>query len=366
MVCSERGRWLFMVGKSKTQSRKSEHVDICLRKQVESQQSTGFEDVDFLHNALPELDFEKIDLSCTMFGKDLKAPLVINAMTGGYDGAEKINKTLAQAAQESGIALGLGSQRAMLESPKLAKTYSVRDVAPDIMLIGNLGVAQLKKYSNKKIKEMLFAIEADAVAFHLNSLQECVQPEGNKNFEGCLKLIELASDEIPLPIIVKETGAGITREVAKSLQNAGVMAIDVSGLGGTSWSAVENYRNAKVNSFDNWGIPTAHCVAEVSKSVTIPIISSGGIRNGLDIAKSIALGASFAGSALPFLKAACAGNSEKLKAMLQEWELELKTAMFLTGSKNIEALKTAKVIITGLTGDSLRARGVRPEEFAQR
>lgn len=301
-----------------------------------------------------------------MFGKDLKAPMVINSMTGGYSGAEKINKEFALAAQQTGIALSLGSQRAMLEKPKLAKTYHVRDVAPDIVLIGNLGVAQLKKYPPKKIKEMLFSIEADAIAIHLNSLQECIQPEGDKNFGGCLKAIETACDEIPLPIIVKETGAGMTREIAKNLQNAGVMAIDVSGLGGTSWSTVEYYRDAKVKGFDEWGIPTAHCIAEVSKSVTIPIIASGGLRSGVDVAKSIALGASFAAAALPFLKAACSGKSSELTKIIQDWTLELKTAMFLTGSKNIDALKTAKLLITGKTNESLRVRGVRPEEFAQR
>lgn len=354
-----------MVGK--TQSRKSEHVNICLEKQVESSAPSGFDDVSFLHNALPELDFGKIDLSCTMFGKDLKMPLVINAMTGGYSGAEVINTRLAEAAQEFKIALGLGSQRAMLENPSLAKTYKVRSVAPDVVLIGNLGVAQLKKYAPHKIKEMLFAIEADALAIHLNSLQECVQPEGDKDFEGCLKLIKNACDEIPLPIIVKETGAGITREVAKNLQNTGVMAIDVSGLGGTSWSAVECHRNSSLKNFAEWGVPTAHCIAEASKSVTIPIIASGGVRSGLHIAKSIALGASFAGASLPFLKAACSQKpSAALRVLVEEWRRDLKAAMFLTGSKNVDALKTAKIIISGKTNESLRVRGVRPEEFAQR
>ncbi|MCX8197218.1 MAG: type 2 isopentenyl-diphosphate Delta-isomerase, partial [Candidatus Micrarchaeota archaeon] len=280
--------------------RKKEHVEAVKKKQVSYSFGSGLEDIRFVHNSLPELDFDEIDSSCVLFGKKLSSPLVISGMTGGYSGAEKINLQLAQAAEKENIAFGLGSQRAMLEHPKLASTFKVRKVAPTIPIIGNIGACQLAKFGVKKIRQMLEETEADALAIHLNPLQEIVQPEGDRNFSGILDQIKIFCQELGFPVIVKETGAGIARQAAEALKKAGVQMIDVSGAGGTSWSKVEYLRSRQRPTFADWGNPTAICIAECCR--ILPVIASGGIRNGLDCAKAIALGASYAGAALPFIR----------------------------------------------------------------
>jgi len=352
-----------------TEKRKVSHVDVCLKGKVEARQKkSGFSEIDFVHCALPELDFAKIDAKTMFLGKKLKAPIIIEAITGGHKMGGEINRALAKAAQEQGIALGLGSQRAMLENVALSSTYKIRDVAPDVFIMGNIGIAQLRKYDAQKIAWAASTIDADALAVHLNPLQELVQPEGDRNFEGCLKLIERLCEQVPVSIIAKETGAGISPEVAVKLEDAGVAAIDVAGAGGTSWSGVEMLRSraASDGAFWDWGIPTAVSTALAARAVKIPVICSGGVRSGVDVAKGIALGASLGGAALPFLRAWGKGGSKAVSALAAEWVNELKIAMALTGSRNIRELGNAKLIVTGNTSETLCAFGCFPASFISR
>jgi isopentenyl-diphosphate delta-isomerase len=339
-------------------SRKKDHVESARKKDVEYSFGAGFSDVRFVHNSLPEMDLDEVDTRSSLFGKKLLAPLIIVGMTGGYPDAEKINLKLASAAQDGGLAFGLGSQRAMLERPELASTYKVRKVAPDIPIIGNMGGCQLSKYGVKRIREMLDSVGADALAIHLNPLQEVCQPEGDKKFSGILEQIAVFSRDLGLPVIVKETGAGISAEAAARIRKAGVKLIDVSGSGGTSWSKVEYMRSKEPPLFSDWGNPTCECIVQCSG--VIDVIASGGIRNGLDAAKAIALGASYAGAALPFLRA-----KDPLQEVLA-WKEALAVAMLLSGRKSISQLKTAKLVITGKTAESLERVGDSPNSFARR
>src|SRR3989344_1540539 len=275
-------------------SRKRDHVESARKADVEYSFSAGFGDVRFVHNSLPEMDLADLDSSASLFGKKLAAPLIIVGMTGGYPDAEKINLKLAAAAEKQGLAMGLGSQRAMIEKPELASTYKVRKAAPSIPLIGNIGAVQLKKYGVKKVRAMLDDVEADSLAIHLNPLQEVVQPEGDSKFSGALEQIRTFARDLGLPVIVKETGAGISRDAAGLLKKAGVKMIDVSGSGGTSWSKVEYLRSKEAPTFSDWGNPTCECIAACSD--VLPVIASGVLRNGLHAAKAIALGASYAGA----------------------------------------------------------------------
>ena len=344
-------------------SRKEDHINICLKKNVEWGQ-TGFEDIFFVHNSLPELNYDDVDITTSFLGKKLDAPILIEALTGGTEKAKKINKNLAWAAQQSGIAMGIGSQRAALDDKALEETYKVRDVAPDIFLIGNIGMAQLKKYDTDKIKSLIDMIDADVLAIHLNPLQELVQKEGDKDFSSILEKIRELSKSIT--IIAKETGAGISRETASRLEKAGVSAIDVAGRGGTSWSLVEYYRGGiHGKTFENWGIPTAVSLIECLNYVKLPIISSGGLRSGIDVAKSLALGASLAGLALPFLQPAIK-TKEHVLEKIKKIEEELKISMALVGSSNIVSLKQRPLIITGRTRQWLELRGIDVKKYAHR
>lgn len=339
-------------------SRKQDHVESARKKDVEYTFSAGFSDVRFVHSSLPEMDFESVNCASSLFGKKVSAPIIIVGMTGGYADAERINLGLAAAAEKEGLAMGLGSQRAMIEKPELAATYKVRKNAPTIPLIGNIGACQLQKYGVKKVREMLDAVEADALAIHLNPLQEVVQPEGDSKFSGVLSQIGVFAKDLGLPVIVKETGAGISRETALALKKAGVKMVDVSGAGGTSWSKVEYLRSKEEATFADWGNPTCECVAACSD--VVETIASGGVRSGLDAAKAIALGASFAGAALPFLKAKDAG------AEAAKWKRDLRIAMLLTESKDIAALKKAKLVITGKTAESMERLGIDAGKYAKR
>ena len=325
---------------SATKKRKLEHVEIAVKKDVQFKKSAGFSEIELVHNSLPELDFSKIDASANFLGKMLSAPLVLEAMTGGYPEGGKINRKLAEVAEKEGIALGLGSQRAMIEDSSLAKTYSVRDVAPTIPIIGNIGAYQLKKYPMQKIESMVSAIKADALAVHLNPLQEIIQPEGDRDYSGILEAIEKACSFLSVPVIVKETGCGISRNVAERLKSAGVKYLDIAGAGGTSWSAIEYARGEGVTGFCEWGIPTVASV--IANRDVLPLIASGGLRSGIDAAKSIALGASFAGAAQPFLHAY---SKNKLSEEVKLWKEQFAVCMFLTGSRNVESLKKAKIFI---------------------
>lgn len=324
----------------KIKDRKLDHLKICTEENVESGK-TGLEDISLVHKALPEVDYDKIDMGVEFLGKKLNYPIIFEAMTGGVSEASRINKDVASVAQEYGIGFGVGSQRAALEHPDLEDTFKVRDVAPDIFLVGNIGAVQLNYgYSVKECAKAVEMIGADALALHLNPLQEVVQIEGNKNFSGLTKKINEVAKKLGKPVIVKETGCGISYETASALK---VAAFDVGGTGGTSWSLVESHRSEGLGkelgkTFSNWGIPTADSIREVTRIGT-PVIASGGIRTGIDAAKALALGADCVGIALPILKSWTAGGKQGVTDYLDGFISELRIAMFLTGAKNVSYLK---------------------------
>lgn len=347
--------------------RKLEHLLFCAHYDVQyKNKTTGFEDIEFIHRALPEVNKEKIDLSTELFGKELKAPLIISAMTGGHPSSLRINKELAIAAEKLGIGMGLGSQRAGIEHPELVGTYKIaRDIAPNALLIGNIGAPQIEMASSA-----VDMVEADALAIHLNPLQESIQPEGDINSEGVIDSIGTIVDLIDVPVIAKETGAGINLEDAKLLNNIGVSCIDVAGAGGTSWAAVETYRAEDSDLgklFWDWGIPTAISTIEVNQTASdLSIIASGGIRSGLDVAKAIALGADVAGIATPLLKAAYVGHEEVIK-LINKYMEALRITMFLIGASNLEELKKeSNLIIRGRTKEWLNERGLDTQRYARR
>ena len=344
--------------------RKLEHLLICKNYDVEfKDKTTGFEDIELIHNALPEIDKNDIDLSTSVFGKKLDSPLFITAITGGHPASKEINKQLAIVAEENNIALGVGSQRAACEHPELADTYSVvRDNAPDCLLVGNIGAPQLN-LANKAVE----ILDADILAIHLNPLQESIQPEGDLDARGYLDLISKITDAVDIPVMAKETGCGISGETAKQLADAGVSFIDIEGAGGTSWAAVETYRAEDRyygELFWDWGIPTAISTAEVVNNVDIPVISSGGIRSALEAAKAIALGADSVGMALPFLKKSI--SHEELTQFIHKFNDSLRIAMFLVGANNIEELKQSKLVVRGKTREWLNERGINTKNYSRR
>jgi len=360
-----------------TRKRKADHIRISLNQNVQARSvTTGFEDVNFIHRALPEIDKQKIDLSTTVFGHKFAAPLIAGAITGGTQEATKINATIAEAVEELGLGMGIGSQRAAIEDKKLERTFAVaRKKAPTAFLIANIGGVQLTDgYGLREVKKAVEMIEADAIAIHLNALQETAQPEGQTNFEGILEKIGEIAEELDKPVIAKETGAGIAAEEAKKLEAAGAKGIDVSGAGGTSFAAVEYYRaRGHKNSFQrrlgevfwDWGIPTAVSIVEVSQTVNVPVIASGGIRNGVDVAKALALGASLASFSQPILQAAVKGVKETCNT-LSLLINEFKNATFLVGADTIQDLRRISIVITGKTSEWLRMRGFNIEGYAQR
>ncbi|MCK4830057.1 type 2 isopentenyl-diphosphate Delta-isomerase, partial [bacterium] len=292
--------------KGSIEARKESHVQICLDKDVESDVTAGFDDVVLVHHALPDMDKDDIDLSCEFLGKKLDAPLVIEAMTGGAKIAEKINMNLAKAACEVGVAFGVGSVRAALVDEKLWSTYNVRDALPNSPLLSNIGLVQLiDDYDIRDIKDSLKKMGADGIAIHLNAMQEAVQEEGNVNWKDSHSRLKYFCQNLGIPVVVKETGAGISREAAIIIEKSGASMIDIGGLGGTSFGMIEYYRDKKGSGamFKNWGIPTACSIVECRSAVRIPIIASGGVRSGIDAAKALALGADYVGVALPLLKA---------------------------------------------------------------
>ena len=340
---------LWFKKKMETEHRKADHIRICLEEDVAGREITpGFERYRFVHQALPEINLRDVDTSLDLWGRGLKAPLLISSMTGGTARAEEINRNLATGAQELRIAMGVGSQRAALERPELAPTYQVRQYAPDIPLFANIGAVQLNySYGIDECKRAVDMIEADALVLHLNAIQEAVQPEGDTNFGGLAKKIEAVCRQVGVPVIAKEVGWGISYEVAQLLWNAGVAAIDVAGAGGTSWSQVEAHRigtehgRLVAEAFASWGIPTAESLRLVQKP-PMPdgalVFASGGLRNGLDAAMSVALGATLAGMARPFLKAAAmsAESVVELGGVIRD---QLRIAMFGVGATNLQALR---------------------------
>ena len=342
----------------RVQDRKKEGLLISLKEGVQSRSSsTLLECVHLVHNALPELDLEEIDTSTSFLGFTLSAPILIDSMTGGTHAATKINGRLAQAAQEFGLGMGVGSQRAGLGSSSMAGTYKiVRKKAPNAFIFANIGGAQLAEgLSTEDILRIVEMIQADALAIHLNPLQEVIQPEGEPKFRGVSERINSLSQELRIPIIVKEVGAGISSEVASRLERNGVGAINIAGLGGTSWAGVEQIRaegeniDAKARLGDllwDWGIPTAASLIWTRRAVTKPIISSGGLRTGVDIVKCIALGANMAGLAHPMLKHAAESYSS-LARFIEETIDQVRATMFLVGANDIQGLSGVDYVITG-------------------
>ncbi len=324
---------------NKIRKRKLDHIRICLKKNVEAG-NPGFDRYRLIHAELPEINFDDISLRTKFLGHSFDYPFIIEAITGGSKKAKRINKDLAAIAQEFNIGFGVGSQRIAIENPDLEDTYRVRDVASDIFLIANLGAIQLNYgFGIEECESAIEMIDADALALHLNPLQEVIQMEGNRNFSNLSEKINRIARDIKKPVIVKSVGSGISYETAKKLK---VSAIDTGGVGGTSWSLIEGYRGGKRaesigRTFSNWGIPTAECIRELSK-LKIPIIASGGIRSGIDAAKSIALGAKMIGVALPLLRAWDRDGVNGVRDYLEEFLLELKISMFLTGSSTLEDL----------------------------
>lgn len=337
-----------------TSQRKADHIRLNLEQDVLSGLSSGFERLHFEHLAVPEIDLRRVDTGLDFLGRHLKAPLLISSMTGGTAEAGRLNQALAEAAQAHGIAMGLGSQRAAIENPELAPTFQVRRVAPDILLLANLGAVQLNYgYGLSQCRRAVDMVEADALILHLNPLQEALQPEGEVNFAGLLGKIEAVCRGLGRPVIAKEVGWGISPEAARRLIEAGVAAIDIAGAGGTSWSQVEMHRAQTASqarlagAFVDWGIPTADAVARLRQILpALPLIASGGLRNGIDIAKAIALGADLGGMASPFLKAATVSQSE-LHDVLEETVSEIRICQFVTGCANLAALRKTPLKVYG-------------------
>lgn len=352
-------------------ARKREHMEIVAREDVGHHRSAGWEDIQLLHQATPEVDFDEVDLTVDFLGRSVGAPLLIAGMTGGHPQAGEINARLAQAAQTHGLAMGVGSQRAALAHPELAKTYAVaRERAPSIFLIANIGAAQLIDQRDQagltvdRVRGLVEMIRADALAVHLNFLEELVQPEGDRRARGCLAAIGQLSRDLGVPVIAKETGAGLSRSVANALAEAGVAALDVGGVGGTSFAAVEALRGAQRGDhrsqrlgelFRDWGLPTAVTLVEAGKS-GLPLIATGGVRSGLDAAKALALGTTLVGVGRPLIQAALEGADE-LERWIGDFLLELRAALFLTGYSRPCDLPAARPIVLGRTREWLAALG---------
>jgi len=339
--------------------RKDDHLDLATSGDVGFKRTTTlFEHVRLVHDALPELAVDELDTSVELMGKRLRAPILIAAMTGGSDRAERINKELASVAEERGYAFGLGSQRAMHKHPGKSSTYAVRDVAPTTLLLGNLGIVQAAQMSNDEVQRLVDGVGADALCVHLNPAMELFQDEGDRDFRGGLTTLERLV-KLGLRVVVKETGCGLSGSVAARVRALGVEYVDVSGAGGTSWVAVETHRASEQRrplgeAFWEWGIPTAASVALCAPHGFRGIFATGGIQSGLDIAKAIVLGASAGGIARRALQAVEAGGKPGAFAFFDRIEAELRAAMLLTGSRNLKALAKAPRLVTGELADWLR------------
>jgi isopentenyl-diphosphate delta-isomerase len=336
--------------------RKRSHLDVCEQGAVEyTGKTTLLEEVDLMHDALPELAVDEDDVGVELLGKRLRAPLLVTGMTGGTAEASEINRDLACVAEDFGIAFGLGSQRAMQRRPELAYTFAVRAHAPTTLVLANLGIVQAAALSTSEVAGLVAAVGADALCLHLNPAQELIQPGGDRDFRGGLDAIGRLVRELAVPVVVKETGCGISRTVARRLKAVGVGMVDVSGAGGTSWVRVEAIRadedgQALGQVFSNWGIPTAAALIG-ARDAGLGCIASGGIRTGLDVAKVLALGARVAGVALPVFRAYREGGPAAARRFVERLLTELRTAMVLTGSRNVDALGQVPVVL----GPRLRA-----------
>jgi isopentenyl-diphosphate delta-isomerase len=353
-------------------ARKADHLALCAEDDVGFRvASTLLECVRLVHDALPDMKLADVDTSVTLFGKRLRAPVVIASMTGGTDEAARINRELARIAEERGYAFGLGSQRAMHLRPGTADTYRVREMAPTTLLLGNVGVVQARSMTTSEVRVLVDEVGADALCVHLNPAMELVQPGGDRDFSHGLATIGRLVQDLGVPVVVKETGCGISPSVAKRLHDVGVRHIDVSGAGGTSWVGVETKRaeaagdasaRALGEAFWDWGIPTAASVALLAPMGFETIIATGGIATGLDVARALALGASAAGMARPLLRAlsgAGATGPGAVTALLDSVESELRAAMLLTGSRDRAALRRAPRVVTGELATWVEALGCK-------
>ncbi|HUV34764.1 MAG TPA: type 2 isopentenyl-diphosphate Delta-isomerase [Candidatus Desulfaltia sp.] len=358
------------------ETRKMRHIRVSLEEDVEGDIGTGLQDVRLIHRALPEIDLDDVSTEATLFGKKLKAPLIISAITGGTEEAKKINETLARVAEEKGVGIGVGSQRIAIAQPKTEHTFRVvRDLAPTAFVMGNMGCPQLSLgWGVDEAMRCVKMVDADALALHMNPLQEAVQLGGDTNYRGILDKVKMITGALDVPVVMKETGCGVSYEDAVRMEAAGAKGVEVSGVGGTSWSAVEYHIAREVGKKDqeylgralwNWGIPTSVSVAEISSRTSLTVIASGGIRTGAEIAKSISLGADAAGIAKPFLEKAVEGY-DALSQHIDHIIQELKVVMFLVGARNMEELKHVPVLILGRTAEWLRLRSINVEDYARR
>jgi isopentenyl-diphosphate Delta-isomerase len=332
--------------------RKNDHLRINLEYDVDSGITTGFERYRFIHKALPDIDLKLVQTNKFFLGRKLNAPILISSMTGGTEKARVLNQQLAAAAEEHGVAIGVGSQRAVVEDPNAARSFSiVRKFAPNTLVFANLGAVQLNYgYNIDTCREIVDLLQADGLYLHLNPLQEALQIEGQTDFSGLLAKIEAVCTTLEVPVLVKEVGWGLDVETARHLVDAGVQVLDIAGAGGTSWSKVEKIRaqdhmlQEVADAFDTWGIPTASALVKLRDSFPkLPIIASGGIQNGVDAAKSIALGADLAGAARPFLLAASQsenGASRALAIFIQQ----MRTTMFVSGCASLLDLRSKQVL----------------------
>jgi isopentenyl-diphosphate delta-isomerase len=328
------------------QRRKAEHLRINLEQDVRSALLTGLEKYHLVHQALPEVDLKAVDTSLSLYGRALAAPILISSMTGGTAAASRINRRLAEAAHATGVAIGVGSQRAALEHPEQARTFDIRRYAPDVLLFANLGAIQLNYgYGIDECRRAVDMIEADALYLHLNPLQEAVQAGGNTNFGGLAKRVEEVCKRIGVPVIAKEVGWGISERTCKLLASSGVSGIDVAGAGGTSWSQVEMHRapdeftRQLAATFVGWGIPTADSIITVRRAApSMEVFASGGLKDGLDIAKSIALGATLGGMAGLFLRAA-AVSTDRVVQSIRLITRQVQVSMFAAGAQSMAQLK---------------------------
>jgi isopentenyl-diphosphate delta-isomerase len=362
--------------------RKIEHVNIALGQDVSAAQQANWHDIHFVHQALPEVDLDTIDTSVTFLGRELRYPIFMSSLTGGHPDVTSINRNLARAAEQYGLALGVGSQRAAIVNPAVAPSYAVtREYAPHAFLIANIGAPQLivqsrhPAFTVAHAQQAIDMIGANALAIHMNSLQEAAQPEGDRRSVGEAAALKALTAQLTVPVIAKETGAGICREQALLLRSCGVSAIDVGGAGGSSMSAIEAARSASRSDertrnigmlYRDWGIATPICVVEAGIA-KLPLIATGGVRNGLDIARALALGATLAGMGFPFLKAA-SESYEQVCELLENVIAELKVAMQLSGASTIAQLQQTDIVVTGETRHWLTVRGFEDnlKEMAQR
>jgi isopentenyl-diphosphate delta-isomerase len=351
------------------EARKAEHLQVSASADVNARVGAGWDDVHLVHEALPELDVADIDLSVELLGKRLRAPLVLAGMTGGHAAAREINGMLARAAERHGLGMGVGSQRAALRNPGLAHTYAVvREQAPTTLLIGNIGAGQLVEQDSgpalsvEDARTAVAMLRADALAIHLNTLEESIQPEGDRRARGAASALALVVRHVGVPVLAKETGAGLSASAAVRLRNLGVAALDVGGVGGTSFAAIEGLRAAAQGDvrgerlgevLRDWGIPTVLAIV-LAGAAGLPLIATGGVRSGLDAAKALALGATAIGVARPLLSAALAGE-DVLNAWIEQFVLELRTALFLTGSGSVAELRARPRVVAGETAAWLAA-----------